>query len=120
VSFVDDLIAQGAVQVSRKHRKVFIPPADPVQWLKKNDPACYDRLVEALLKRFVDEATGIVWHRAQPGNTYELGVAEFAEFYEKANGKKLWSTADKTPCSGCGSFGHMHRSTCPNNDNVED
>jgi hypothetical protein len=111
---VDELIAQGAVQVSRKHRRVFVPPGNPVQWLKQNHPDTYDGLVADLLARFEADVAGIVWHRAQPGGTYELGEREFADFYEKTKGRRLWTTADKTACSGCGSFGHMHRSDCPN------
>jgi len=70
---VDDLIAKGAVQVSRKYRSVRVPSED-----------C----------------------------TVDLAEADFAEFYEKTNGKKLWSAEDRTPCKDCGSFGHMHRHGC--------
>jgi hypothetical protein len=73
MSRVDDLIAKGAVQVSRKYRQVYVPSG---------------------------------------GYTVDLTEADFAEFYEKTTGKKLWSAEDKTPCKGCGSFGHMHRHDC--------
>jgi hypothetical protein len=112
-SRVDDLIAQGAVQVSRKYRRLFVAPKDCVQYLRDNDPKTYDSLVEETLKRFQSEALAILWSRQQDTHTVELSVKEFEEFYQKMNGKPPWSAEGKEHCPDCSSLGHMHRRDCP-------
>lgn len=54
---VDELIRRGAIQRSRKYRKVFVPPAPScLEWLRGNDPDVYDRMVEEALRRLEGEA----------------------------------------------------------------
>lgn len=110
---VDALIAAGAVQISRKHRKVFVPPKNPAQWLRDEVPDVYDRLVEETLQRFESSARSIVHQRLPDALVVQLSVLEFAEFYEKANARPLWTPEGKVPCPHCGSFGHLHRRDCP-------
>lgn len=112
-SRVDELIAQGAVQVSRKYRRVFVPPTPCTEYLRKHHPKKYDRLVSSALERFEAEARALVRIFCRE-TEIELTPAEFAEFYEKVQGKKLWTPEDKEPCTHCRSLGHMHRSDCPN------
>lgn len=117
-SKVDDLIERGAVQVSRKYRRVFIAPPNPAKYLKEHYPEKYDRLVESILKTFSSAALSMVWSEAycnpQDENTKELTSSEFDEFREKMTGKKPWSIEGKEQCEHCSSFGHMHRRGCPN------
>ncbi len=109
---VDDLIAQGAVQVSRKHRRVLTIPVSCVEYLKKNHPEKYDSLVEEILTKFETEARSICWSACSEELTTELTHEEFDEFREKTTGKKQWSPVDKEACPDCESLGHMHRRTC--------
>lgn len=116
---VDDLIANGAVQRSRKYRRVFMPPTvngSCLLWLKDNRPDVYDRIVEEALHRAESEARASLWHSDQ--HEIELTVEEFAEFYEKRNGKKPWTPDGKEPCPHCRSLGHMHRRDCPRDESV--
>ncbi len=115
---VDDLIAKGAVQVSRKYRRLFIPPESPAKWLRKKDPEMYDRLVEKALLAFESDCRSQAWLdavcRQGPDVSIELPPAEFDEFREKTTGKKPWSPEGKEQCPDCLSLGHMHRSDCMN------
>lgn len=111
-SRVDELIAKGAVQVSRKYRRVFVPPAPCTEYLRKNLPETYDNLVEDTLQQFETEARQLVWIFCDE-TKIELTPAEFTEFYEKVNGRKVWTPEGKVPCPSCRSLGHIHRRSCP-------
>lgn len=121
MSKVDDLISRGAVQISRKYRRVYMAPPNCVKYLKEHYPERYDSLVESMLARLESEALNSVWHLSQTENTpanaentAELTPSEFDEFREKMTGKKPWSFEGKEACEHCSSYGHMHRRDCPN------
>ena len=110
---VDELIARGAVQKSRKYRSVFLPPVEGcAEWLRKNRPEVYDRLVDFALKEFERSCANECWIQASSGFTVELSQQDFNAFLEKKTGKKQWTSEDKTPCPDCRSLGHMHRRDC--------
>lgn len=111
---VDDLITQGAVQQSRKYRRVFVPPQAPLELLKARNPEIYDKLVEEALKRFEGEVTSYVWSAYCHEHTVVLTSSEYDEFREKTTGKKPWTFEGKQQCEDCKSFGHMHRRSCVN------
>lgn len=114
---VDDLIARGAQQQSRKHRRVFIAPASCSKWLREKDPKMYDLIVEKTLERFEADCRAQAWLDAictqNPDVSTQLTEEEFAEFREKTTGTKPWTKEGKEPCPYCESLGHMHRSDCP-------
>lgn len=119
---VDVLVELGAVQISRKHRRVYVPPKEGcVAWLRENDPKGYDSLVEDCLKRFEAEARNSCRSRAHfpPGGSpykslvSELSEAEYNYFRQLTTGRVPWSPTGKAHCTGCGSLGHMHRRGCP-------
>ena len=99
------LVAKGAVQISRKYRRVFVPPPEGcVDWLRKNAPERYDTLLAAALQCHHDR-----------GCHEELTQEEFVEFYQRVNGRTIWvPPPDREPCEFCESLGHMHRRDCPN------
>lgn len=113
---VDDLIARGAQQQSRKYRRVFIAPASPAEWLKEKDPKMYDLILEKTLERFDADCRAQAWLAAvceqTPDVSAELTEEEFAEFREKTTGQRTWTSKDKEPCPDCRSLGHMHRRDC--------
>lgn len=116
MSKVDDLIARGAQQQSRKYRRLFIAPESPAKWLKEKDPEMYDRIVEKVLQNFESECRAQAWLAAvcdqESDVCIELTKAEFEEFREKTTGKKPWSPEGKEQCPDCLSLGHMHRRDC--------
>lgn len=110
---VDKLIERGAVQISRKYRRVFVPPGPScIEWLREAEPQMYDQLVNELLGLMESRARGIAYHR-EPFHE-ELTSEEFSEFYERMKGKKPWTSEGKTPCPDCKSLGYMHRRDCTN------
>lgn len=112
-SSIDELIARGAMQRSRKYRMVFVPPENCLSYLRKHKPEIYDRLVENTLSTIEAAAKEIVAHHFNE-HTYTLSEKEFHEFREKMAGKKLWTPEGKIPCPKCMSLGHIHRRGCPN------
>lgn len=113
---VDDLIARGAEQQSRKYRRLFIPPQPSSAWLKEHNPGMYDLLVEKALLGFESDCRAQAWLAAvchqDPDVCIELTQEEFDEFREKTTGKKPWSPIGKEQCPDCLSLGHMHRRDC--------
>lgn len=113
---VDDLIARGATQQSRKYRRLFIAPESPSKWLREKKPEMYDLLVEKTLLDFESACRQQAWLdavcRQGPDVSIELTQEEFDEFREKTTGKKPWSPIGKEQCPDCLSLGHMHRRDC--------
>lgn len=114
MSKVDDLISQGAVQCSRKYRKVFVYPPKALSWVRENKPDLYGRIVERALERAEEEARACLWSVYPDAFTHELTESEFTEFREKVTGKPQWTAEGKEPCEDCGSLGHIHRRDCIN------
>jgi hypothetical protein len=113
---IDDLIAQGAVQCSRKYRRLFVAPRPASAYIREKFPERYDSLVEKALAQFEADARAVLWSSQPNDCVVTLTSTEFAEFYEKTNGRKIWSAEDKTPCPDCQSLGHMHRRDCPSSE----
>ena len=111
---VDDLLARGARQTSRKYRGVACLPRGMtgIEALKERSPEQYTRLLKDMESRAADMYRTYV---AQSfGDHYELSVEQFNEFLAKTGRKPNTFLEEKREaCTGCRTLGHMHRRGCP-------
>lgn len=116
MTFVDDLLASGVEQLSRKYRLVArLPPGmTGLEALRERAPDRY----HALTKRMAETTERLAadeyrrWVAKDHGDEFELTVEEFSEFLAKT-GRSDWKPKGPA-CPHCKSFGHMHSPECPN------
>lgn len=109
---VDDLIAQGAKQMSRWCRRVArLPPGmSGLQALRARAPERYRDVMQRAEEWAAEEYRRYVADKH--GDEFTLSVHEFAEFLSKT-GRTKWQP-NSEPCPHCYSYGHEHARFCPN------
>lgn len=113
---IDELLQQGAQQVSRKYRIVARLPVGMtgLDALRERSPERYADVMRRAEQWAADEYRRDV--ACRHGDYFELTVEEFNEFLEKT-GRRAWTPKGEA-CEHCRSLGHTHAKDCPNNDRV--
>jgi hypothetical protein len=110
---VDELLRQGAQQLSRKYRHVArLPPnTTGLEAMRERAPGRYAEVMRRAEQWAADEYRRYVaqYH----GDHFELTVDEFSEFLVKTGRGNGWKPKGEA-CEHCKSLGHVHSRDCPN------
>jgi hypothetical protein len=119
---IQEWVARGAYQVSRKYRRIFVPLRPDVcatDMLKARDPKAYASMVARHSWQLEHDAASLLASRApseempEGGFNTELSEVDFSFFRELVTGSKPWSPAGRTECPCCKTLGHLHAKWCP-------
>jgi hypothetical protein len=107
---IDDMIAQGLQSMSRKYRRVFLPPIGKsfVERIKEEDPALHAYMLEDL------EARAKEMYRSKfaekNGDVFVMSPADFREYLTKT-GRSAWKPTHSA-CIECQTLGNTHSKYC--------
>lgn len=110
---IDELLAQGGQQMSRKYRHVArLPPnMTALEALRTRAPEHYASVMRRAEEWAAHEYR--LYVAGKFGDSFTLSVEEFNEFLVKTGRKpNTFLETPRTRCTGCGSLGHLHRKDC--------
>ena len=110
MSKIDEWIAQGIMTISRKYRRVFLPPIGKsfVETIKEQDSNLYNHLMEDLEFRAKEMYRSKLAEKN--GDVFELSREEFRELLMKT-GRSAWKPT-QSACIECHTLGNSHSKYC--------